>query len=97
MCTESHSRVSIADYLGQSGVVVTSSGNQMRVASQHRWAEPLDSSIRLFLRDAITAERGYPIYADTSQRLSWDYQIDIRIDEWHGSLDGDLVGRYQYG
>jgi uncharacterized lipoprotein YmbA len=68
-------RVAIADYLGQ---------------GQHLWAEPLDSAIRLFLRDAISAELGYPIYADTAKRLSWDYQLDIRIDEWHGSLAGDV-------
>ena len=84
------SRVSVADYLGQSGIVVVSSGNQLRVARQHRWAEPLDSSIRLFLHDAISAERGYLIHGDTAKRLSWKYQLEIRIDEWHGSLDGDV-------
>jgi len=83
-------RVSIADYLGQAGIVVASGGNQVRPARQHLWAEPLDSSIRLFLRDAISSELGYPIYGDTAKRLSWDYRIDIRIDEWHGSLEGDV-------
>jgi len=83
-------RVSIADYLGQAGIVVASSGNRVRPARHHLWAEPLDSSIRLFLSDAISAKRGDTIYADTSKRLSWDYQIEIRIDEWHGSLDGDV-------
>jgi uncharacterized lipoprotein YmbA len=83
-------RVSIADYLGQAGIVVASSDDKVRPARQYLWAEPLDSSIRLFLRDAISAELGYPVYADTAKRLSWDYKIDIRIDELHGSLEGDV-------
>jgi uncharacterized lipoprotein YmbA len=55
-------RVAIADYLGQAGIVVASGGNQVRPARQHLWAEPLDSAIRLFLRDAIINS----IFASTS-------------------------------
>ncbi len=83
-------RVSIADYLAQAGIVVATSGDRVRPAHLHLWAEPLDSAIRLFLRDAISAEAGYLISADTARRRSWDYRLDIRIDEWHGSLAGDV-------
>ncbi len=83
-------RVSIADYLAQAGIVVATSGDRVRPAHLHLWAEPLDSAIRLFLRDAISAEAGYLISADTARRGSWDYRLDIRIDEWHGSLAGDV-------
>lgn len=82
-------RVSVADYLGQAGIVIATNGNQIRPAQQHLWAEPLDYSIRLFLRDAVSAELGYPVSADTGRRQSWDYRLDVRIDEWHSSLAGD--------
>lgn len=81
-------RVAVADYLGQDGIVVATSGDQVRPARQHLWAEPLDSSIRLFLRDAISAKLGYAVSADTGRRQFWKYRVDIRIDEWHGSLAG---------
>lgn len=81
-------RVSIADYLGQTGIVVALGGNRLRPARQHLWAEPLDSSIRIFLRDAVSAEAGYPISADFARRQTWQYRLDVRVDEWHGSLAG---------
>lgn len=84
------SRVSVADYLGQDGIVVATGGGQVRAARQHLWAEPLDSSIRLFLRDAISADLGYPVSADIGRRQSWQYRVDVRIDEWHGSLAGNV-------
>ena len=82
-------RVLVADYLGQAGIVIATNEGQIRSARQHLWAEPLDSSIRLFLRDAISAELGYPISTDIGRRKSWNYRVDIRIDEWHGSLAGE--------
>ena len=82
-------RVLVADYLGQAGIVIATNDDQIRSARQHLWAEPLDSSIRLFLRDTISAELGYPVSADIGRRRSWDYRVDIRIDEWHGSLAGE--------
>jgi len=82
-------RVALADYLGQAGIVVATNGDQVRAARQHLWAEPLDSAIRVFLRDAISADLGYPVSADTGRRQNWQYRVDVRIDEWHGSLAGD--------
>jgi len=81
-------RVAIADYLGQNGVVVATGAGQVRAARQHLWAEPLSGSVRLYLRDSIASRSGQWISADSAQRLSWQYRIDVRIDEWHGSLDG---------
>jgi hypothetical protein len=83
-------RVSVADYLAREGIVVAINGDQVRAARQHLWAEPLESSIALFLRDSISAELGYLISADVAKRQAWDYRLDVRIDEWHGSLDGDV-------
>jgi len=82
-------RVSVADYLGQQGIVVATSSGQVRPARQHLWAESLDSAIRLFLQDAVSVELGYPVSADVGRRRSWQYLVDVRIDEWHGYLDGE--------
>jgi uncharacterized lipoprotein YmbA len=83
-------RVSVASYLAQQGIVVATTGDQIHAGRQHLWAEPLDSAIRLFLQDAISAALGYPISADAARRPSWDYRVDVRIDEWHGALTGDV-------
>lgn len=83
------SRVAVADYLGQQGIVVATSSGQVRPARYHLWAESLDSAIRLFLRDAVSVQLGYPVSADTGRRQHWKYRVDIRIDEWHGYLDGE--------
>ena len=82
-------RVSVADYLGQQGIVVATRNGQVRPARQHLWAESIDSAMRLFLQNAISVELGYPVSADTGRRRSWRYLVDIRIDEWHGYLEGD--------
>ena len=84
------SRVAVASYLAQQGIVVATTGDQVHAARQHLWAEPLDSAIRLFLQDAISARLGYLVSADAARRSSWDYRVDVRIDEWHGSLTGDV-------
>lgn len=82
-------RVSIADYLAQDGIVVATGDGQVRAARQHLWAEPLDNSLRLYLRDAIATQLGQWVSADLAERQSWQYRIDVRIDEWHGSLTGE--------
>jgi uncharacterized lipoprotein YmbA len=81
-------RIALADYLAQPGIVVATEGSQVRPARQHLWAEPLDFSLRLFIRDAVSSRVGYAISADTGRRQEWDYRLDVRIDEWHGSLAG---------
>ncbi|MGI9330754.1 MAG: PqiC family protein [Gammaproteobacteria bacterium] len=82
-------RVSIADYLAQDGIVVATGDGQIRPARQHLWAEPLDNSVRLYLRDAVATQLGQSISADMADRQSWQYRIDVRIDEWHGALTGE--------
>ena len=83
-------RVSIADYLAQDGVVVATGDGQVRAAQQHLWAEPLDNSVRLYLRDAVATQLGQWVSADLAGRQSWQYRIDVRIDEWHGALSGEV-------
>jgi len=83
-------RVSIADYLSQDGIVVSTGDGQVRAARQHLWAEPLDNSVRLYLRDAVATKLGQWVSSDLAERQSWQYRIDVRIDEWHGALSGGV-------
>lgn len=84
-------RVVAAEYLNQAGIVVITEDNKVRPARQHLWAEPLEWSIRTFLRDEIASRVDYPISGDPSRRLYWRHRIDIDIDRLDGTLDGQVT------
>lgn len=84
-------RVALASYLDQSGIVLQTGPDEIRPARQHLWAEPLGEGIRIYLRDAMSSELGYPVSADTANRLNWNYRVDVVIDQLHGSLQGDVT------
>jgi uncharacterized lipoprotein YmbA len=84
-------RVALASYLDQSGIVLQTGPDEVHAARQHIWAEPLDDAVRIYLRDAVSAGLGYPVSGDAARRQTWDYRIDVGIDQFHGSLDGDVV------
>ena len=90
-------RIQVAPYLNQAGLVVETDAHQVRPARYHKWAEPLGDGLRRFLSTEVSAALGYDVAADTSQRGSWDYSIDVSIDRLHGTLSGDavLVARWQ--
>jgi uncharacterized lipoprotein YmbA len=83
-------RVALADYLDQGGIVLQTGPDEVRVARQHIWAEPLGSAVRIYLRDAVSTDLGYPISGDSARRQTWAYRIDVGIDQLHGSLSGDV-------
>jgi len=68
-------KIQLADYLETSSLILEIEEAQFRPASYHRWAEPLTSSIRRALEN-----RG----AEESSS-----QVDIVIDKFHGSIDGE--------
>ncbi|MGI9290308.1 MAG: PqiC family protein [Gammaproteobacteria bacterium] len=84
-------RVVLANYLGQSGIVLQTGPDEIRAARQHLWAEPLEASLRLYMRDAVSVELGYPVSGDSARRTNWDYRIDMVFDQLHGSLEGQVV------
>ena len=84
-------RVALANYLDQSGIVLQTGPDEIRAARQHLWAEPLDSALRIYLRDAVSADLAYPVSGDSARRQTWDYRIDVGVDQFHGSLAGDVM------
>ncbi len=79
--------VRVAPYLDNSGIMLELEGRKIRPARYHRWAEPLSSSLAVVLSNNLSAELGQPITNRTDAR-TWDYRLDVYIDEFHGTRDG---------
>ncbi|MBW2426631.1 MAG: membrane integrity-associated transporter subunit PqiC [Deltaproteobacteria bacterium] len=85
-------RVVVAAYLmGSEGVMVETEPGEVRPATQHKWAEPLDAGLRWYVGSEVAAELGYQIGGGLTDRSTWDYIIDISISRMHGTMDGRAV------
>ncbi len=85
------SRLKVAEYLSQKGIVVETLEGTIRPARYHQWAEPLSEGLRHVLRAQISTALGYEISADTVQRSRWDVVLDAEIERLHGTLSGEAV------
>ncbi len=89
-------RISLPPYLDRVGLVVQTDEHRVREARYHLWAEPLDEGAWFYLRDRISSELGRAL--DPGQDLGGRvrYRVDIRINEFHGTLDGQsrLIARW---
>lgn len=81
--------LTVADYINNPGLVVETADGEVREARNHRWAEPLSTSIKSFLATEVSAELGEDILvqggAETATR------IDVAIDQLHGNNSGEAV------
>ena len=80
--------VNVAPYLSAPGLILETAANEVQSARQHLWAEPLDESLRLYLRAQISNELGYEINANVAPGSALDYGVDVSIEELHGTLSG---------
>lgn len=89
-------RVLVAPYLNQLGIVVETAPGQVRAARYHLWAEPLDQGLRQYLRQTLSREMAVDVGLDSA--AGWDYRLDVRFEEFHGSQDGrvDLTADYSW-
>lgn len=84
--------VSIPDYLRRSGMVYAGEGNQLLIAEQERWAEPLDEGIKRVV--ALNLAR--LLHTDNLRLFPWqlndipDYAIKLAVLELH-TEQGDAV------
>ncbi len=89
-------RISLPPYLDRIGLVVQTGEHRVREARHHLWAEALDEGAWFYLRDRISSELGRAL--DPGQDLGGRvrYRVDIRINEFHGTLDGQsrLIARW---
>jgi len=91
------SRIQVADYLSQDGLIVETTDGTIRPARFHEWAEPLSDGLRRVLFEQISTALGYAISTDTARRSDWELVLDVEIDRLHGTLSGDaiLVARWR--
>jgi uncharacterized lipoprotein YmbA len=81
-------KVEVPPYLDRMGLVVEVGTNEVREARYHLWAEPLHRGIHYYLEDRIAADLGQPLAAAPPSKGGWRYRIDVRVREFHGTVDG---------
>lgn len=84
-------RITVAPYLDQFGLVIETEDREVHAARNHQWAEPLADGLRLYLRDAITSALGEEVAANDYVPTSFDYVVDVTVEQLHGTRDGKAV------
>lgn len=82
-------RISLAPYLEQPGIVLETSAGEVRPAMHHQWAEPMVQGLEQFMRVEVSAAVGEDIFPSGFSKS--DIIFDIRIDQLHGTADGDAL------
>jgi len=89
-------RVDVPAYLKRSELILQVGPNELRPARHHRWAEPLDQGVRRYLRDQLSELLGTDVDVNPRRRNRWDVQIEVAIEELHGTLDGHALLNASY-
>lgn len=82
-------------YLDRTQIVTRSGPDRVKLATFHRWAEPLESGIARLLADEISAR----VPTDRIVMFPWpgivaraiQYQVVVAVDRFDGSLDGNVT------
>lgn len=83
-------RVTVAPYLQRHGIVLETSERRLETARDHRWAQPLDQSMRRLLQLTIARTSGLTIVADPEGAESLQFLIDVDVHRFHGTADGQV-------
>ena len=83
--------LAIAPYIDRLGLVIAATDGEVSAARHHVWAEPLRDSLRQYLGAAISRISGVAIDWLPTADQNWQQRIDIRIDQLHGSANGEAV------
>ena len=82
-------RVMVAPYIDQSGLVLETGVGEIRPARYHQWAEPMPEAVRHLLRVEVGRALETDLFpAELSDASTF---FDVRIDQLHGTADGDAV------
>ena len=81
--------VTVASYINGLGLVLETNSGEVRAARDHQWAEPLRESLRSYLSSKVSEQSGQVIRTYNYTKIDWAQRIDIRIDELHGTANGD--------
>ncbi len=80
--------VRVAAYLEQPGIVLAQEDGVVRAARYHRWAEPLDASVRLLVAELAGAALGRPVARSAAGAGPGPVVVDLTVDTLHGTADG---------
>jgi uncharacterized lipoprotein YmbA len=80
--------VRVAAYLEQPGIVLAQDDGVVRAARYHRWAEPLDASVRLLVAELAGAALGRPVARSAAGAGPGPVVVDLTVDTLHGTADG---------
>jgi len=81
--------VVVAPYIDGLGLVLETRAGEVRPARDHQWAEPLRDSLRAFIAQEMSAQAGQIIRSNNSGERDWQRRIDLRIDQLHGTANGE--------
>jgi len=91
--------VELAAYLRQTGMIIQTGDNQLRVSRSHLWAESLELAVpKALVRELQRQSDDYSYYVKS---LDWvgqtDYRLRLRMDSLQSTDRGEVVtaGRYQ--
>ncbi len=90
-------RITLADYLRSSGVVMQTNDNQIKSAHYHRWGEPLQRGVRRTLADQLSSLLPeYRVETDEKDLRRLDFCLDIEIERFHAleNAPAVLAGRW---
>nr|WP_113866514.1 membrane integrity-associated transporter subunit PqiC [Brenneria salicis]NMN91428.1 hypothetical protein [Brenneria salicis ATCC 15712 = DSM 30166]RBP62732.1 hypothetical protein DES54_11569 [Brenneria salicis ATCC 15712 = DSM 30166]RLM30683.1 hypothetical protein BHG07_09640 [Brenneria salicis ATCC 15712 = DSM 30166] len=87
--------VSVADYLGNVGLVYQTSDVQYVIASDNLWASPLDQQLRQLL--VTDLESRLPGWLVTTQPQGREQSVlNVTVTAFHGRYDGNVVIRGEW-
>ena len=85
-------RVIVAPYLlASKGIMIETGAGEINAAVYSQWAEPLDAGLRWYLGSELSAALGDRMSGGLTDRRSWDYTVDVIIDQLHGTMHGTAV------
>jgi uncharacterized lipoprotein YmbA len=85
-------RVVMAPYLlGSTGIMIETEPGEVRPATYHQWAEPLDAGLRWFIRGLVTSKLGFQVGGGITDIRDWDYRVDVFVSRMHATMDGRAI------
>ncbi len=82
-------RVTVAPYIDQAGLILEVGGGEIHPARYHQWAEPMPEALRHLLR--VEVSRALDMDLFPSEISEADTFFDVRIDQLHGTANGEAV------
>ncbi len=85
--------IDMAGYVDQPGLVLENADGTLHTARNHRWAEPVRESLRIFLANEMAAEMNQPVgalrHTQPCPEAAACRAVKVHIEELHGTKNGE--------